>query len=83
MDSIKNKHPQTMPFDQIWPDLGFLWIGVSYFSVFQKIWSWISLWTTYMDFIKNRLPQTMSFDSIWPDLGVLWTGGIIFHWQGF
>ena len=48
---------QTMPFDQIWPDLGFLWIGVSYFNVFQQICSRISFYTKSMDFIQN-LPFT-------------------------
>ena len=27
---------QTMPFDQIWPDLGFLWIGGIIFQCFSK-----------------------------------------------
>ena len=62
---------QTMPFDQIWPDLGFLWIGGIIFQCFSKKPvpgfhfrqnSWIS----------SKIYPSQTMHAFWPDLARLW-----------
>ena len=68
---------QTMPFDQIWPDLGFLWIGGIIFQCFSK--------NMFQDFTLDKIHgfnQTYNTKII--DLSDF-VNSLIFkkkHWQG-